>query len=295
MEQKISNLRTIQELDVNKKNVIVRVDLNLPIVNGRLEDNTRIIRLLPTLEYLITNNAKIIILSHFGRPQGKVDRDMSLAPIADELSKALSGKEVKFGVDCIGKVAQEAIAKLDTGEVILMENLRFYPGEEENDIVFAKELAKLGEVYINDTFSCSHRAHASITSLAHLLPSGAGFLLQEELSNLERLLSQPQLPIAAIVGGSKVSTKLDLLYSLVKQVSLLVIGGAMANTFLKSKGFNIGKSLHEHSLIDKAKEIIDLAAINKCELLLPIDVVTSTELKQRPECRVVTIDQKQLL
>jgi phosphoglycerate kinase len=286
----MNELKILQDLDVNKKTVIVRVDLNVPIIYGKVEDATRIIRLVPTLEYLLSNNAKIVVISHFGRPGGKVNRDMSLAALADELSKALGGKEVKFGVDCIGTSAIEAVSSMQYGEIILMENLRFHPGEEENDTQFAAELAKLGEIYINDTFSCSHRNHASITGLAKLLTSAAGFLLQDEINNLEKIFKDPKLPIAAIVGGSKVSTKLGLLQALIDKVSMLAIGGAMANTFLKALGYNIGASLFEEKLLPDAQKIVEWAKEKGCDLILPIDIVTSLTLQPPSEFRIVDIN-----
>lgn len=285
------NLKTLSDLELNDKVVLCRVDFNVPMKNGRVEDNTRLLRVIPTIKHLIEKNAKVVIISHFGRPQGEFDRDLSLVPLADALSSALEGKFVKFAVDCIGHHAKEAIDSMESGDILLLENLRFHKGEKENDAEFVNELASLGDVYVNDTFSCSHRPHASILGIAEKLPSAAGFLMQNEIENLEKIFKESLKPMAAIVGGSKVSTKLDLLNALISKVDLLVIGGAMANTFLKAKGYNIGKSLHEKELLKAAKDIIAKAEQSNCEIYLPQDVVVAKELKDRPECKVVSIDE----
>ncbi|KKB96401.1 Phosphoglycerate kinase [Candidatus Arcanobacter lacustris] len=257
----------MQNLSVEGKKVVLRVDLNVPMINGKIEDDTRIVKILPTIKYLTEHKAKIIIISHFGRPKGRIVKEMSLEPIAKYL-------QVKF----VDTNPQDAIAKMQNGDVICLENLRFNPGEEANDGNFAKELASYGDIYINDAFSCSHRSHASIVGIAKLLPGAAGLLLQEELLNLEKILSAPSHPMAAIVGGSKISTKLNLLYHLIKKADLLVVGGAMANSFLKASGYDVGKSLYEADLIDVAKDIIAKAHENNCKLILPIDVVISSSI-----------------
>ncbi|PIR38541.1 MAG: phosphoglycerate kinase [Alphaproteobacteria bacterium CG11_big_fil_rev_8_21_14_0_20_39_49] len=284
-------LKILKDLNVNNKVVLCRVDFNVPMKNGRVEDNTRILRIVPTIKYLIQHNAKVVIISHFGRPKGEFDRELSLVPLADALSNALDGKFVKFAVDCIGRHAKEAVESMESGDVLLLENLRFHKGEKDNDTKFAEELASLGDVFVNDTFSCSHRSHASIVGITKKLPSAAGLLLQSEIENLESVFKDSEHPMAAIVGGSKVSTKLDLLNSLIKKVDLLVIGGAMANTFLKAKGYNIGKSLHEKELLEETKNIIEKAKVNNCEIYLPQDAVVAKELRNTPDCKVVSIDE----
>ncbi|MCE3232370.1 MAG: pgk [Rickettsiaceae bacterium] len=283
-------LRTLKDIDVKGKVVLCRVDFNVPMKNGRVEDATRVIRITPTIRHLIDKKAKVVVISHFGRPKGEFVREMSLAPLADALSLALDGTEVKFALDCIGKPASDAIGNMNNGDVLLLENLRFHSGEEKNDPAFIQALAELGDIYVNDTFSCSHRAHASIVGIAEKLPSVAGLLLQEEIENLERVLKHPEGPFAAIVGGSKVSTKLGLLHSMVNKVDMLVIGGAMANTFLKASGNKIGKSLYENDLVDEAKSIMEKAKKAGCEIFLPSDVVIAKELAERTECKVVSTD-----
>jgi phosphoglycerate kinase len=268
----------LQDLDVKNKRIIVRTDLNVPMTEGIVTDNSRIARLIPTITYLLEQNAKIIIISHFGRPRGEVVESMSLAGIIPEL-QLLLGRQVKFCPAVVGRQAEEAVGALKPGEIIVMENLRFLVGEEQNDINFAVQLAALGEVFVNDTLSCSHRAHASITGLPKFLPSCAGLLLQEELGRLEELLLPPKKPVAAIVAGAKISTKLTLLHTLIAQVDVLIIGGAMANSFLKSQGFPIGNSLCEDNLLDETSQVIKLAAQKNCQLILPSDVVVAREIK----------------
>jgi phosphoglycerate kinase len=255
--------------------------------HGKVEDDTRITRLVPTLKYLAESQAKVVVISHFDRPKGEFVLEMSLAPLVDSLSAALGGKEVHFAVDCIGNAAKEAVQARGFGDIIMLENLRFHAGEEKNDHAFSKKLASLGDIYINDAFSCSHRSHASIVGLAALLPNAAGLLLEDEIGNLERILSVPKQPMAAIVGGSKVSTKLELLHSLVTRVKMLVIGGAMANTFLKSTGVSIGRSLYEPELVTTAQSIMEKAARLGCEIILPQDVIVAEGIKERVQCQVL--------
>jgi phosphoglycerate kinase len=287
------NLRTLKNVKVGGKVVICRVDFNVPMRNGRVEDNTRILRVVPTIEYLVANKAKIVIISHFGRPKGEFDRELSLAPLADALSNAMNNREIKFAIDCIGPKVKETISNMAEGDVLLLENLRFHSGEKTNNPEFIEELASLGDIYVNDTFSCSHRSHSSIVGIAKKLPSFAGLSMQLEIESLERVFKVAQAPMAAIVGGSKVSTKLELLNSLVSKAKILVIGGAMANTFLKAKGYEIGKSLYEKDLISDAKQIMQKAQENSCEIYLPEDVVVAKELKDCPKCNVVSIDNIQ--
>ena len=263
----------LEDIDVAGKTVLVRTDLNVPMQGGKVTSNNRIVRLLPTLNYLMKKKCRIVLLSHFDRPKGKFVPSMSLAPLVDALSEAMNGKKIQFGVDCIGPAARDAIAKLKQGDIILLENLRFHPEEESGDENFARELASLGEVFVNDAFSASHRAHASITGLSTYLPVAAGRLMQEELSSIYSIFSTAKKPITAIVGGSKVSTKLELLENLVTRVDNLVIGGAMANTFLLAQGHAVGKSLVETNLKATAKRVLDLAKKKKCSVILPVDVI----------------------
>jgi phosphoglycerate kinase len=265
-------LRTISDLDINNKTVILRLDLNLPTKSGKFTDNTRLVRSIPTIKYLLERNAKIIIISHMGRPKGEFVRDLSLAPLVDELENHLKIK-VKFATDCTGPRVRDKATKLKCGEILLLENLRFNPGEENNDPNFARELAGLGDVFINDTFSCSHRSHASIDSITALLPSAAGFLLIDELKNIESILHNPARPFTAIVGGAKISTKINLLMNLIDKADNLVLGGAMASTFLYAMGKKTGTSLVEPNLAQKALEIMQHAKNNNSKLLLPSDFI----------------------
>ncbi len=285
----MTTLRTLPSLDVTNKAVLVRVDLNVPMRHGKVEDATRITRLVPTLQSLIERKAKVVVLSHFGRPKGEFVRDMSLAPLADALGEAMGGVEIKFAVDCIGEATEIAVKALQPGEVLLLENVRFHAGEEKNDPLFADALASLGDCYVNDTFSCSHRAHASIVGLAERLPSAAGLLLQDEIENLERVLEKPKRPLMAITGGAKVSTKLELLENLLSKVDSIVIGGAMANTFLKAQGYNVGKSLYEEDLVPTARAILEKAQTLGREIILPTDVVVAYEFKERTQNVIVPI------
>lgn len=281
-------MKTIDQLPMlHGKTVLLRVDLNVPMTHGTIDDTTRITRIIPTIQLLLEKQAKIVILSHFGRPKGTFDVRYSLAPLVDALSHALENTEVKFGVDCIGEAAQKAVDSLLPGEVLLLENLRFYPGEEKNDPEFSQALAKLGDIYVNDTFSCSHRAHASIVGLATLLPAFAGLLLTDELHQLETILSTPTLPMMAIVGGSKISTKLELLDTLLHKVEYLVIGGAMANTFLAAAGSPVGKSLMEPDLIETARNILAQSKKLGCHVIMPVDVVVAKTLAPHVPTRVI--------
>jgi phosphoglycerate kinase len=273
------NLHKITDLDLRDKRVLLRLDLNLPVKDGKFIDSTRIIRSIPTLNYLLEQNAKIVIISHMGRPNGEFRRELSLAPVADELEQHLRVK-VGFATDCFGIKVQNKIANMKGKEILLLENLRFNKGEEANSPEFAQQLSQLGEVFINDTFSCSHRKHASIDAIAKIMPSAAGFLLIEELRNIETFLKAPKMPLAAIVGGSKISTKINLLRSLVDKADYLILGGAMANTFLYAQGFEIGTSLKEERFVDQALEIIQLALDKAKILFLPQDFVVQNQLGQ---------------
>jgi phosphoglycerate kinase len=281
-----ATFKTIDSIDVAGKRVLVRVDLNVPMKNGEVTDATRIERAAPTLSELAAKGAKVIVLSHFGRPDGKRVPEMSLKPLLEPLSKAL-GKPVAFAEDCIGPLAEEAVRALKPGEVLLLENLRFHKEEEKNDAGFIDKLSVLGDAYVNDAFSAAHRAHASTEGLANRLPAAAGRLMQAELEALDKALGNPKRPVCAVVGGAKVSTKLDLLGNLVGKVGKLIIGGGMANTFLQAQGINVGKSLSEKDLGGTAREIMAKAKAANCEILLPVDVVVASEFKAGAPSQVV--------
>jgi phosphoglycerate kinase len=271
-------LRTLDQAgDLAGKRALVRVDFNVPMQDGQVGDDTRLRAALPTIRALSVRGAKVVLLSHFDRPKGKVVPSMSLKPLAAPLS-ALLEQPVAFAPDCIGSSAQEGVAALEPGGVILLENLRFHAGEEADDPAFAAELAKLGDLYIDDAFSAAHRAHASTSGLAELLPAYAGLAMARELDALDKALGAPVRPVVGIVGGSKVSTKLDLLKNLVGKLDYLAIGGGMANTFLYAQGHPVGASLCEKDLKATAQEIVQLASAHGCTLLLPVDVVVSEEL-----------------
>jgi phosphoglycerate kinase len=285
----MSNFRTIDDLDVAGKRVLVRADFNVPMKNGRVTDHTRIERGAATLAELAERGAKVVVLSHFGRPEGKPVAEMSLRPIVEPLSQALGGKPVAFAEDCVGEPAKSVVDRLAPGGVALLENLRFHAEEEANDPEFARSLAALGDFYVSDAFSAAHRAHASTEGIARLLPSAAGRLMQAELQHLHDALSSPKRPVTAIVGGAKVSTKLDLLGNLVAKVDLLVIGGGMANTFLHAQGIGIGKSLAERDMAEKARDILAKAAGRGAEVALPVDAVVAAELKPGVATKTVAI------
>ena len=272
------SFRTLDSADVAGKSVLLRADLNVPVRDGKISDLTRIERLTPTIRELVAKGAKVIVCSHFDRPRGKRVPEMSLAPVATALGEVL-GQRVRFAEDCIGVVAQQAVERMSRGDVLVLENTRFYAAEEKNDPGFAAELAKLADVYVNDAFSAAHRAHASTEGVAHLLPAYAGRLMQAELEALEAALGSPVRPVAAIVGGAKVSTKLDLLGNLVGKVNALVIGGAMANTFLAAQGLPVGRSLQEAEMHATALDIVARARTAGCEVVLPSDAVVAGELK----------------
>jgi phosphoglycerate kinase len=282
--------RTLDDIDVKGRRVLVRVDLNVPMKNGKVTDATRITRVAPTLAELASNGAKVVVLSHFGRPDGKRVDSMSLKPLAEPLSQALGGKPVAFAEDCIGAPAKAVIDALKDGGVALLENTRFHAGEEANDPAFTKALAANGDVYVNDAFSAAHRAHASTAGLAKLLPAAAGRNMQAELEALGKALEMPRRPVAAIVGGAKVSSKLELLGNLVGKVDVLAIGGGMANTFLFAQGVEIGASLCERDMADTASKIMAKAAQASCALVLPQDAVVAEKLAPNMPTRTVAID-----
>ena len=266
--------RTLDSADVKGKRCLVRVDLNVPTENGKVTDTTRIDRVVPTIREIADKGGKVILLAHFGRPKGGPDEANSLKPIAAAVAHAL-GRPVAFAADCIGDVAAKAVAAMKDGDVLLLENTRFYKGEEKNDAAFVAELAKSGDLFINDAFSAAHRAHASTEGLARKMPAFAGRTMQAELEALGKALDHPKRPVIAIVGGAKVSTKLELLGNLVAKVDALVIGGGMANTFLNAQGFNVGKSLCEKDLAPTAREILEKAQAAKCAVILPVDAVVA--------------------
>jgi len=270
--------RTLDDAEVAGKRVLLRVDLNVPVKDGEVTDATRIERVAATITELSNKGAKVILLAHFGRPKGKPDPEQSLKPIAAATEKVI-GRKVAFAADCIGEAAASAVAAMKDGDVLLLENTRFHAGEEKNDPEFAKALAANGDIYVNDAFSAAHRAHASTEGLAHLLPAFAGRSMQAELEALEKGLGNPKRPVVAIVGGAKVSTKIDLLQNLVKKVDALVIGGGMANTFLAAQGIGVGKSLCEHELGDTAKEIMEAAKKADCAIVLPADAVVARKFE----------------
>jgi phosphoglycerate kinase len=282
--------RTLDDLAVKGKRVLVRADLNVPVADGKVTDATRIERQAPTIRELAEKGAKVILLSHFDRPKGKVVPSMSLKILVEPLSKAV-GREVAFTDDCIGPKAEAAVAALKDGEVLLLENTRFHKGEEENDPAMAKQLAALGDIFVNDAFSAAHRAHASTEGVARLLPNAACRSMQAELEHLQKALGNPERPLMAVVGGAKVSTKIALLENLVTRVETLVIGGAMANTFLAAEGTNIGKSLYEPDHLETARKVVHMANEAGAVILLPTDVVVAKEFKQGAAHRTVPAAQ----
>jgi phosphoglycerate kinase len=274
-EAAMPNFRTLNDVDVKNKKVVIRLDLNVPIENGKVTDTTRIDRVIPTLKELINKGAAVIVLAHFDRPKGKVVPEMSLKPVAPALQKAL-GHKVQF-VFTDWQTAPVVDAK--PGDVILMENTRYHAGEENNDAGFAKMLGGLGDIFVNDAFSAAHRAHSSTEGIAHVIPAYAGRAMEAELSALQAALETPKRPVIAVVGGAKVSSKLDLLGNLVKKVEALVIGGAMANTFLFAQGHGVGKSLCEPDLADTARKILETAEKASCAIILPVDAIVAKEFK----------------
>jgi phosphoglycerate kinase len=286
----MSSYKTLDDLDVAGKRVLLRVDFNVPMDQGRVGDATRIERAAPTIRELLQKGARVLLMSHFGRPKGRRVPELSLAAVISALSAALDGREVVFAPDCIGEAAARVVSGLPDGGIALLENLRFHPGEEANDPGFAGALAELGDLYVNDAFSAAHRAHASVAAITGFLPSAAGRLMEAELRHLTEALETPKHPVAAIVGGAKISTKLDLLGNLVKRVDLLIIGGGMANTFLNARGAKIGKSLCEHELAGTAREILGAAKAAGCDVILPTDAVVAKELAAGAASRTVPIE-----
>lgn len=281
--------QTLDDMDLAGKVVLTRVDINVPVEDGRVTDATRIERIVPTVRDILAKEGKPVLLAHFGRPKGKVVPEMSLRVVVPAVEAAL-GVPVGFAADCVGQAAADAVAAMPDRSVLLLENTRFHKEEEANDPGFAARLAALGDVYCNDAFSAAHRAHASTEALAHLLPACAGRLMQAELEALEKALAHPERPVVAVVGGAKVSTKLDLLGNLIDRVDTLVIGGGMANTFLAAQGIDVGKSLCEHDLGDTARDVLRKAEEAGCKVLLPTDAVVAGEFKAGAASEVVASD-----
>lgn len=286
----LDKLKTTDGLDLAGKRVLVRADLNVPTKNGVVTDATRLERVVPGLKALAARGARVIVLSHFGRPKEGPDRENSLAAVAEALGK-IAGVPVALASDCVGEAAQKAVAALPNGAILVLENTRFHKGEEKNDPEFSKALAALGDLFVNDAFSAAHRAHASTEGVTHLLPSYAGPLMMEEISALRTALEQPKRPVAAVVGGAKVSTKIPVLTNLSAKVDKLIIGGGMANTFLLAGGVEIGRSLAEPDLVETAREIMHAAKARSCEIVLPQDVVVAARFEAGAPSRTVpTID-----
>ncbi|MCB1783427.1 MAG: phosphoglycerate kinase [Alphaproteobacteria bacterium] len=281
--------QSLKDLSVHSKTILLRADLNVPRHNGEVTDTTRIDRLLPTIEYLREKGAKILIISHFGRPDGEQNPEMSLAFLAPVLEKRWNCP-VHFAPDCIGAHTAALAKDLKDGDILLLENVRFYKEEEKNDPAFAAKLAALGDIYVNDAFSASHRAHASTAAIAEILPAAAGLLMEEELSALNAALLTPQRPVMAVTGGSKISTKLSVLNNLIEKVDYLVLGGGMANTFLYAKGINMGKSLCEKEMKDEAVRIMEKAQKSGCEIILPLDVVAVNQLKEHADYTIYDVE-----
>ncbi|MFZ1679985.1 MAG: phosphoglycerate kinase [Rhizobiaceae bacterium] len=286
----MAKFRTIDDLgDITGKRVLLRVDLNVPMAEGKVTDATRIERVAPTINELADKGAKVILLAHFGRPKGTPSAEFSLAPVAAETA-GIIGRPVGFATDCVGEAVTKAVARMADGDVLMLENTRFHKGEEKNDAEFTGALAANGDVFVNDAFSAAHRAHASTEGLAHHMTAVAGRTMQAELEALEAGLGQPKRPVAAIVGGAKVSSKIDLLENLVKKVDMLVIGGGMANTFLAAQGINVGKSLCEHDLADTARRIMAAAKDAGCRIILPVDAVVAWKFEANADNRTVALD-----
>ena len=280
--------RTLDQADVSGKRVLLRVDLNVPMENGKITDATRIQRVAPTIIEIADKGGRVILLSHLGRPKGRDAKD-SLKPVAREVARVV-GRPVAFAEDCIGELAQSAVNGMKRGNIVCLENTRFHKGEEKNDPDFVAQLARLGDLFVNDAFSAAHRAHASTEGLAHKLPAYAGRSMQAEIEALTRALEQPERPLTAIVGGAKISTKLDLLGNLIDKVDVLVIGGGMANTFLAAQDKPVGKSLCEHELLPTAREILAKARAKRREMMLPIDAVVAQKFEARAPSRVADVD-----
>ena len=289
-EMALDKLKTIDDADVVGKRVLVRADLNVPMQNGVISDATRIERFLPTVRELTKRGARVVIMTHFGRPGGQVDPSLSLAPVAAKVAELLPDTKVSFAPDCIGEQAETVVASLSNGDVCVLENLRFHKGETDNDPAFVAELVALGDLYVSDAFSTSHRAHASTEGIARHLPAFAGPLMMLEVNALKAALEAPKRPVAAVVGGAKVSTKIQLLTNLVNKVDMVIVGGGMANTFLFAQGVQVGKSLCEPDYIDTVENILGRAAESGCKIVLPTDVVVASEFVEGAANEVVDVN-----
>ena len=287
----MSKLRTIDDINVANKKVLVRVDFNVPIEDGHVSSDARIKQVIPTIVELLKKGAKVILASHLGRPKGEKVPDLSLSIIEQTLRTNLPGVDISFVADVVGSAAKSAANKLAQGQVLLLENLRYEAGEEANDLGLATKLAGLADIYVDDAFSCAHRSHASIQAVAKLLPSVAGRLMEKEIGILSRVLETPKLPLAAIIGGSKISSKLGVLKNLATKVQYLIIGGAMANTFLHAKGYNVGTSLCEMEMTEVVNEILVSASNHDCKVVIPIDVVVAKSLEANIETENVMVEQ----
>jgi phosphoglycerate kinase len=285
----MKSFRNLDDVDVKGKRVLLRVDLNVPVQGGHVADASRIERLVPTITEIADKGGKVILLSHYGRPKGRDPKD-SLKPVAAAAAQVI-GRPIGFVEDCVGEVAEKAVAAMKPGDILCLENTRFHSGETKNDPAFAAKLARLGDLYVDDAFSVAHRAHASVEAIAHLLPVYAGRAVQEELDALERALHAPERPVTAIVGGAKISTKLDLLGTLLTKVETLIIGGGMASTFLAAQGKSVGKSLCEYDLIPIANDIMAKAKTLRREIVLPVDAVVAAKLAAHAPSRVVSVDE----
>jgi phosphoglycerate kinase len=283
----MSDKKTIEDIDVKGKRVLVRVDFNVPLDQGRVADDTRIRAALPTIQYLMEQGARVILMSHLGRPKGKVRDELRLPPVAERLSELLD-RPVAMAVDCVGEEVETAVDRLSPGDVLLLENLRFHPGEEANDPEFINQLASLGEIYVNDAFGTAHRAHASTEGVAHRLPAVAGFLMEKELNFLGRALESPEHPFVAILGGAKISDKIGVVDNLLGKVDLLLIGGGMANTFLKAQGYQVGQSLVEEESLPLARELLGKAGRR---LILPVDVVVADRFDAEAQSKTVSVEE----
>lgn len=290
VEMVLDRLQKIEDVDVAGKRVLVRADLNVPCRNGEVSDATRIERFLPTVRGLISRGARVILMSHFGRPDGAPDPALSLAPIAEYVCSLMKDVNLTFVSDCIGPVAEMAVQGLQDGEVLILENVRFHKGEAANDPAFAARLAALGDLYVSDSFSTAHRAHASTEGVAHILPSYAGPLMMEEVEALKIALEAPKRPVVAVVGGAKVSTKIQLLTNLVSKVDIVIVGGGMANTFLYAQGINVGKSLCEPDFVNLVEDILGRAVETGCKIILPSDVVVASEFKEGADSTVCDVN-----
>jgi len=281
---------TVRDADVTGKRVFLRVDFNVPLEDGKVTDDSRIVASLPTIRYLLSHGARVILASHLGRPDGKVQDGLRLRPVAERLTQLL-GRNVPVTGDALGVGTSDAVRRLRNGEALLLENLRFHAEEERNDPVFAKQLADYAELYVNDAFGTAHRAHASTVGIARLLPAYAGLLMEKEIQALSNLIENPQRPFAAVVGGAKVSGKLQVLDSLVRKVDLLVLGGGMANTFLLAQGKSVGKSLAEHDMVDAARKVLEVAEKQGIKVILPVDVIVAKEVTRGTEYKTLQAEK----